>query len=132
MATEASQPLKITLAAAADISAKQFMFVKIDTAGKAAAITATTDVPIGVLQNKPTAAGQTAEIVVVGVTKIVAGGTVTPGTDLLGPDNAGKAVVRTVTASTNWVAGRPLGGAAWASSDVQSAVVNCVFPLPGT
>lgn len=130
MATEASQPLKISLVAAADLSGGQFYFVTLDTNGKAALITATTDRPVGVLQNKPTAAGQSAEIVVLGVTKIKTAGALTQGTHLLGPDNAGKAVARTVTASTNWVGGVPLETAS--SGDVISALVNCVVPLPGT
>ena len=58
----------ITLEAAADLSAKQYYFVAVDSNGKAA-LTGDDGNPIGVLQNKPTA-GQAATICVDGVTKV--------------------------------------------------------------
>ena len=69
MAYQSAQPVKITLEAAADLSAKQFYAVKVDANGKAAVCAAVTDVPVGILQNKPTS-GQAATIVSVGVSKI--------------------------------------------------------------
>ena len=63
--------LTITLEAAADLSAKQYYFVAVDTDGKAA-VTGDDGNPIGVLQNKPTA-GQAATICVYGVTKLYIG-----------------------------------------------------------
>lgn len=61
----------ISLIAAADLSAKQFYFVAVDTNGKAA-LTGDDGNPIGVLQNKP-AAGEAAQICVAGVTKLYIG-----------------------------------------------------------
>ena len=61
----------ISLPAAADLSAKQFYFVAVDTAGKAA-LTGDDGNPIGILQNKPTA-GQAAQICVAGVSKLYVG-----------------------------------------------------------
>ena len=61
----------ITLEAAADLSAKQYYFVAVDTNGKAA-LTGDDGNPIGVLQNAPTA-GQAASICVYGVTKLYIG-----------------------------------------------------------
>ena len=61
----------ITLEAAADLSAKQYHFVAVNTAGKAA-LTGDDGNPVGVLQNKPTA-GQAAQVCVAGVTKLVIG-----------------------------------------------------------
>lgn len=84
MATEAQQPLKISLEAAGDLSASQYMFVKRDANGRAVAITSALDIPFGVLQNKPKALGQMAEIVIVGITKIV---TTTAGTAFTGFDD---------------------------------------------
>ena len=63
--------LTITLEAAADLSAKQYYFVAVDTDGMAA-LTGDDGNPIGVLQNKPTA-GQAATICVYGVTKLYIG-----------------------------------------------------------
>ena len=62
----------ITLPAAADLSAKQFYFVKIDTSGQAALAATTGEAVIGVLQNKPTQ-GQAAQVMVQGITKAVVG-----------------------------------------------------------
>jgi len=70
MAFEQSKTI-ITLEAAADLSAKQYYFVSVDTDGKAA-LTGDDGNPIGVLQNKPTA-GQAASICVYGVTKLYIG-----------------------------------------------------------
>ena len=61
----------ITLEAAADLSAKQYYFVAVDTDGKAA-LTGDDGNPIGVLQNKPTA-GQAATICVTGVSNVYIG-----------------------------------------------------------
>ena len=66
MAYEINQySVKITLPAAADLSTKQYYFVKVNTSGQAALCSGATDRPIGVLQNTPTS-GQAAEVLVVG------------------------------------------------------------------
>tara|TARA_A100001515_G_scaffold98429_1_gene79343 strand:+ start:1429 stop:1803 length:375 start_codon:yes stop_codon:yes gene_type:complete len=70
MAFEQSK-LTITLEAGADLSAKQYYFVAVDTNGKAV-LTGDDGNPIGVLQNKPTA-GQAASVCVYGVTKLYIG-----------------------------------------------------------
>lgn len=78
----------ITLLAAADLSAKQFYGVKVDSNGKAA-LAGAGDMCIGVLQNKPES-GQAATVAYGGRTKMVAGGNVTAGTPAK-TDSAGKA-----------------------------------------
>ena len=70
MAFESSKTL-ITLEAAADLSAKQYYFVAVDSNGKAA-LTGDDGNPIGVLQNTPEA-GEAASICVAGVTKCYVG-----------------------------------------------------------
>jgi hypothetical protein len=70
--------VKVSLVAAADLSALQYTFVKLDSDGQAAAVAATTDKPIGILQNDPTS-GQEAEVLVLGGSKLVAGGAVSEG-----------------------------------------------------
>jgi len=115
--------VKVTLVAASDLSAKQYHFVKLDTAGKAAAVAANTDRPIGVLQNAPTA-GQEAEVLVVGGTKLVAGEAVTEGA-VLSTTSAGKADSITVgTATTQYILGTALTEIA-ADGEILTAVVNC-------
>ena len=75
-----------------DLSAKQFYAVKCNsTAGHVAIVNATTDIPMGVLQNKPKA-GYEAEIAIIGVAKMIAGTSVgwTAGVRV-GVDSTGKA-----------------------------------------
>lgn len=122
----ANSAVKITLPAAADLSAKQFYFVKIDTSGKAALCAAATDKPIGVLQNTPKA-DEEAVITVVGGTKVVASASLDEGI-LIGTTSAGKAGAKTPgTDTTNYVVGTVIL-AAGADGDVLTAVVNCSNP----
>lgn len=74
--------------AAADLSAKQFFFVKVDSAGKVA-LAAADNLAIGVLQNKPKSA-EAASVRVHGISKVVAGAAITRG-DRVGSDANGKA-----------------------------------------
>lgn len=142
MATEASQPLKISVEAAGDISASQYLFMKYDASGHATVITSATDKVIGVLQNKPKAAGHMAEIVVAGVTKVIAPGAVAIGA-YVGPDSAGKCQSITVQGyGASYVQGTkqilgykyesPGHEGAAATSDKFSAVIDCTTTAPGT
>ena len=118
--------VKVTLVAAADLSSKQYTFVKLDSSGQAAAAAAATDIPIGVLQNAPTA-GQEAEVLVVGGTKIVAGAAIGEGA-LVGTSSAGKAVALVAgTDTTKYVVGTLLTESA-ADGNIVTAVINCANP----
>ena len=64
-----------TLTAAADLSAKQYHFVKLASATTVNVCTATTDRAIGILQNDPTS-GQSAVVRIFGISKVVADGTI--------------------------------------------------------
>ena len=55
--------------AAADLSAKKYRVVKLATGGKVDVVSGATDVPYGILQNKPTS-GQTAEVMILGISKV--------------------------------------------------------------
>lgn len=80
--------VKTTLKAGEDLSGKQYHFVKIDNGdGTVKAVSAATDKPIGVLQNDPKA-GQAAEVTIVGGTKVVSGGTASPGQVVLTSSSA--------------------------------------------
>lgn len=139
MAVEGTQPAKLSEEAAGDLSAAQFLFVKKDSNGKVVVATGATDAVIGVLQNKPKAAGQMAEIVVIGKTKLVAAGTINPNA-ALGTDSAGKAQSVTVIdgSSATYVQAtkRSVGyldqPAASSANDVISGFVNCTNLVPGT
>lgn len=79
---------KLTLQAAADLSALQYTFVKVDANGNAAAA-GDGDNAIGILQNKPTA-NQSAEIMVSGTSKCVFSASLAPATKIAS-DGTGKA-----------------------------------------
>lgn len=118
--------VKVTLVAAADLSALQYTFVKLNTSGQAAACSGATDIPIGVLQNAPTA-GQEAEVLVVGGTKIVAGAALNEGQQI-GTSSAGKAVALVAgTDTTKYVVGTLLTESA-ADGNIVTAVINCANP----
>ncbi len=69
--------LDISLVAAADLSASQYRFVKVDANGKAA-LAAAGENAIGVLQDKPVA-GQTATVRLYGISKVMAGAAIAKG-----------------------------------------------------
>lgn len=79
---------QIPLAAAADLSSSQYCAVDCNSSGQAA-LPSANGRAIGVLQNKPTS-GQTADIMVSGVTKMVANGSITQGANIT-VTSAGKA-----------------------------------------
>lgn len=114
----------IPYAAGADLSAKQFFAVQDDGSGNAIAISADTQVPIGILQNKPTS-GKSCSIDFSGVSKAILGGNVVKG-DLLGPTTTGALVKRTLgTDLTKYVCAR--AGAAGSSGDIIPVVL---IPVP--
>jgi hypothetical protein len=78
MAYEGAQIKLGNLTAAADLSTKQYHFVKLTSATEVNVCTNIADVPIGVLQNTPTS-GQAAEICIFGITKVVADGVLAAG-----------------------------------------------------
>ena len=76
----------------ADISTKQFTFVKLTaTARRVAAATVEGERCFGVLQNKPDTANDAAEVRTHGVSKVYAG-TAVAGGDFVGTDASGKAI----------------------------------------
>ncbi len=113
--------LKIgNLTAAADLSAKQFYFVKLASATTVNVCSGVTDKPIGVLQNTPTS-GQAAEIVFFGISKVSADGTTAAG-DLLGTSADGQAAVYTTTDTTKYVCGQAIE--AGAAGNTVTAYIN--------
>lgn len=82
-----------TFAAAADYSAKQFWPVKLTAANQVTVCSGATDVPIGILQNKPKS-GEGADVLCLGVTRAVSdgSGTAIAVGDWVGVGAAGKLV----------------------------------------
>ena len=123
--------VKVTLVAAADLSSNQYNFVKLDSSGKAAAVTATTDRPIGILQNAPTS-GQEAEVLVVGGSKLVAGGAISEGA-VIGTSAAGKGSALTIGGSSGtafYILGTSLTEVS-AANELTTVVVNCASAARG-
>lgn len=121
MAYDQQQPVKITLVAAADLTTSFGKFVKI-VAGQAAAVTAGADRAIGVLANKPKA-GQEAEIVVLGVTKMIASAAMAVG-DSVGNTADGRAVTNNTAASVNNLGTVLLANSA--ANGFVTVTVNCL------
>jgi hypothetical protein len=89
MAYEAAQVKVGQFTASADLSAKQFHFVKMSGNNTVTVCAAITDVPIGVLQNNP-ASGGAAEVCLFGISKVVADGTLAAG-NVIGTSADGQA-----------------------------------------
>jgi hypothetical protein len=116
---------KISIAAGADLSAKQYTFVKLSGTGVISAAAAT-DVPIGVLQNAPTS-GKTAEVSIDGVTKLKASAAISVGA-LIGTTSTGLAVALTAgTDTTKYVLGQAIT-AAGAANDIITVAIDCKSP----
>lgn len=126
MAFSGPQMKATGLKASADLSAKQFYFVKLSGAGTVTVCAAVTDVPIGVLQNTPTS-GQAAEIVTIGQTKVSSDAAIAAGS-VIGTSADGQAQVVTVgTETTVYIAGQALDTTG-AAGGLVSAFVNCAAP----
>lgn len=128
MATEQHLFKLSGLVASADLRTHQFKFVKLySTAGQVAAIAAATDLPIGVLQNKPNT-GEACEIVCIGKTKLQADAALATIGTQIGTSADGQADAKVNgTDPTEYVLGQTLSAAANAG-EIISAVINCVNP----
>ena len=62
--------IDVSLPAAADLSAKQYFAMKVDTSGDCA-VAGANEKCLGILQNKPSAAGETARVRVQGISKAI-------------------------------------------------------------
>ena len=94
MTTQSAAVFDHTFKAAADQSAKQYYLVELSAADTVAVCNAAADRVIGVLMNKPAAAGQAADVRVLGIAPVVSdgSGTAIAAGDYVGANSAGKAV----------------------------------------
>lgn len=107
MAYDINTGQDITLPAGSDLSTKQFLFVVLNGSTQLAVAGANVSV-LGVLQDKPAAAGRGGQVRYLGVSKVIAGGSVTVN-DKVASDAAGKAVKATA-ASVSAGTPEPLAG----------------------
>ncbi len=129
MALEAASFAIPALDADADLSSNQFQIVKMSATDKRVSLASVDgEVFLGVLQNKPNAAGKSATVVGLGVTKVIAGEALVAG-DLWGTDTAGKArkveATNTGADTGDYVGGQVLIGVAAAD---EVATVTIGFP----
>ena len=116
-----------TREAAADLSTSQYKFVKLDSNGRVAAMAAATDIPFGILQNKPDALGKAAEVMLAGISEIQADAALTIGW-LIGSSADGQADRKIPgTDTTEYAVGHVLIGADNAGERATVAF-NCLNP----
>ncbi len=115
----------IRINAAGDLSANQFLLHSVDANGRVA-VTANTSTlnPVGVLQNKPDAIDQEAQIAIFGVSKVVCGETIAAG-DLLCPSSVVAGKVDDADTATDTIIGVALQGGA--VDEIIAAVIGGVF-----
>ena len=118
-----------TRKAGADLSAKQFYFVKLDSSGDVVVCAAVTDIPYGVLQNAP-ASGETAEVCVLGITKVSGDADLTKGNQIGTSSDGQAAAYAAGTDTTKYMVGQVLDDNAAAGGYI-TAVVNCCNPHRG-
>lgn len=122
------------LNASGDLSAAQFKFVTVNSSSQVAVAGTQGTVVVGVLQNKPSAAGQAAQVMSAGVTKVVAGATVAAGA-VVESDSVGRAITAvksTVNTGDAGSASDPvIGGAAAGIALTGGAVGELISVLLG-
>lgn len=116
----------ITKKANGDLSTKQYLFMKLSAAQTVDTCAAITDKSVGVLQNKPAAAGRDATIAIDGTTKVVASGVIAFGS-YVAPTAAGKAQV---AVSTQFPRGQALEAAAADGDIIEILLIAGGVPLP--
>ena len=127
MATDMQLISDVTFEAAADLSSKQFYFVKLTAANTINVCSGATDVPCGILQNKPSAAGRPAVVRMFGLSKVSADGAISAGA-LVGTSADGQADAKTAgTDTTNYVVGVALEAASGAGEIIKVSL-NCMNP----
>ena len=125
MAYEQKQ-MALTLKAGADLSAKQYYFVKLNADNQVIVCAAATDAPIGVLQNAPDS-GDNASVCVVGISKVSGDADLTAG-NLIGTSADGQADAKTAgTDTTEYTVGQVIYGNS-AAGGLATAAINCASP----
>jgi hypothetical protein len=118
----------VTKQAGEDLSAKQYYFVTLNASGQVVLPTATTDVPYGILQNAPGSL-QAAQVMRVGVSRLVLGGSIATGSNNVGTDTVGKGTL--YAAGTAGTAAYPVGYmevGADAADRIGAVAINCINP----
>lgn len=130
MATEGFQIIAPGIVADADLSTYQYHFVYLSTNHTVGIATSTVAMPLGVLQNKPSAAGDAASVCIFGITKLVAGETLAV-TNLIRNSSLGHGMIFDPALGSgdglSFGVGQVITGGA--SSQYVTAFINCATPL---
>ena len=119
-----------TFEAGADLSALQYHFVKLNSSKQIVAISAVTDIPIGILQDTPNAAGKAANVMMDGISKLkMAAANAVP--NLIGPSADGRgAVYVNGTDTTKYIVGTVIQDAD-AENGIGTVAFSCLTPNRG-
>lgn len=118
-----------TFKAGADLSAKQFYFVKQSADETVVVCAAVTDLPVGILQNNPLS-GQGASVMIIGESKVNADAALAVG-NLIGTAADGQAAVYAPgTDTTKYICGQ-VTKAVGNAGEIGSALINCSNPARG-
>ena len=116
--------LDITLSAAGTLASKMYYFMKLSADNTVTVCTGATDTPIGILQNKPDAAGKAAVVRVVGYSKVSSDAGLTYG-NLIGTSADGQADAKTSgTDTTEYICGQVVKGTSNAG-ELAEVFINC-------
>ena len=123
--------MTLSFEAGADLSAKQYHFVRLDGANgrKVVVCDAVTDRPVGVLRNDPTS-GQMATVMVTGISQVVANADLAAG-DVIGTSNDGQAAAYVFGTDTTKYPVGWVRDANTAAGGIISAVIDCILPGRG-
>jgi len=127
MAYEGVQLKLSGITASADLSAKQYHFVKISGANTVTVCAAATDVSVGILQNAPVSGGP-AEVAWAGQSKVSSNEALTVGW-LIGTSNDGQADRKIWgTDTTEYIVGQVIT-ATGAAGGIATVLFNCAVPV---
>jgi len=125
--TTANWILTRSIKAAGDESANQYKLMKLDASGDFLVCAAATDIPVGVLLDKPDAAGKSGLIGIIGI-GFAQGDAALNEFDLVGPSSDGQLDAKIVsTDSTEYVIGQVLQGST-AAGDLVVCAFNFATP----
>lgn len=134
--------IDLTFEASGDLSTKQYFAVKLDSNGQIA-VAGAGEKAIGILQNKPAAAGRAGTVRVFGVSRMYAGGVIAPGANVAADAaGEGKTAVANTTDTQAGAAADPLLGSYvlgislnvtnTADGDIFPVFINHLGAVPGT
>lgn len=129
MASFGPESITWSFVANSDLSTAQFKLVKLTADNTVDLCSGVTDKPIGVLQNAPTS-GQEAQVLISGITKVMAAAALSAGTQFATNASALAAAAVAGTDTTKYIIGTVLEANS-AANGLVTAAVDCAAPNRG-